>query len=696
MSLSLVERLNAVRRHRFVGRKLECDLFKSVLDVTQPSFSVLYLYGPSGIGKTSLLGEFAQIGKSTQTPVIYLDAHTIDASPESFLTRLQLALNLTPTAVSVQAVATALSRHILLIDSYDRLASLDAWLRDLFLPRLSEQTLIVLAGRCPPSFAWRADPGWQALLHPLPLGNLSSEESQLYLAQRQVPDAQRLAILNFCHGHPLALSLMADYWVQRKDRQGPLAAPPNMVKTLLANFLQEVPSPIHRLTLEACALVRLTTEALLSELLDIPDVHELFEWLRQLSFIESGQLGLFPHDLAREVLTTDLRWRNPDRYAHLHQRAHAYYSARLEQTQAYEQHQILLDHVFLHRHHLAVRSGFAWPTQSNLLPDKLQESDHPALIKLVTAYEGEASARLAAYWLGRQPHNVWVFRDSEQRLAGFFMMVALDQATSADLNTDPAAYAAWSYLQNHAPLRSGETAILVRFWMAQDTYQGVSPTQSLIFMAALQQHRNTPGIAFTFVPCADPDSYFASFAYADFERIPQVDFVVGEQRYGVYGHDWRVVSPMAWQERLAKRAIASSTQMITPSQPAAPALVLSQPEFIQAVRDVFRHYARPDTLHKNPLLRSRLVADEVATSDSVKRVAALQDWVREATESLQSSPRDEKLYRALYRTYLNPAPTQERAAESLNLPFSTYRRHLKAGVTRVANILWQREIRYCS
>jgi len=36
--------------------------------------------------------------------------------------------------------------------------------------------------------------------------------------------------------------------------------------------------------------------------------------------------------------------------------------------------------------------------------------------------------------------------------------------------------------------------------------------------------------------------------------------------------------------------------------------------------------------------------------------------------------------------------TQEHVAELLDLPFSTYRRHLKAGVARVADALWSREI----
>jgi hypothetical protein len=83
---------------------------------------------------------------------------------------------------------------------------------------------------------------------------------------------------------------------------------------------------------------------------------------------------------------------------------------------------------------------------------------------------------------------------------------------------------------------------------------------------------------------------------------------------------------------------------------------------------------------------------EQPDSGQSQRVNVLQNLVKQAVESLQSSPRDEKLYRAVYRTYLNPAPTQEQAAELLDLPFSTYRRHLKAGMTRVIDILWQREI----
>ena len=41
---------------------------------------------------------------------------------------------------------------------------------------------------------------------------------------------------------------------------------------------------------------------------------------------------------------------------------------------------------------------------------------------------------------------------------------------------------------------------------------------------------------------------------------------------------------------------------------------------------------------------------------------------------------------------MRPAGTQERAAEALGLPFSTFRRHLTQGVDRVVAWLWDQEV----
>jgi hypothetical protein len=701
-TLTLFERLNAARHSRFVGRTEEIKLFESAIRAykstllsldaaTEIPFHILHIFGPGGVGKTTLLSEYTRICKQAQIQTIYIDARNIEPTSESFLNALRFVMNLAPNESPIQVLA-AEAIHILLIDTYETLAPLDEWLREVFLPQLPANTLVVLAGRHSPSAAWRADPGWQTLLHILPLRNLNPEESRIYLTKRQIPTTEHGSILDFTYGYPLALSLIADVFAHKGDIHFQPDAVPDVIKALLEKFVQRVPSPAHRMALEACALVRLTTETLLARMLGLPDVHELFEWLRGLSFIEPGQLGLFPHDLAREVLIADLRWRNPDWYIELHGRARTYYTSRLGQTQGQEQHRILFDYIFLHRDNPAVRPRFTWQENSTLLTDKLRPTDPPALLEMVTQHEGEASANLLAHWLQRQPEGVLVFR-AEQQPVGFVMMVALHQARSEDLRVDPAASSAWHYLSSSAPLRTGEGATLFRFWMARDTYQSVSPIQSLIFINFVQHHRLTAGLAFTFFACAEPEDWAAMFAYADLARIPEADFEVGGQRYGVYGHDWRVLPPKAWQAMLAQREIAASAQAIQTSTLNESLVVLSQAEFVKAVREALQDFSRPDALQRNPLLRSRLVMEQVAANANDNQpTAALQSLIQAAAQSLESSPRQAKSYRALYHTYLHPAPTQEQAAELLDLPFSTFRRHLKNGMTRVAEILWLREI----
>ena len=66
--------------------------------------------------------------------------------------------------------------------------------------------------------------------------------------------------------------------------------------------------------------------------------------------------------------------------------------------------------------------------------------------------------------------------------------------------------------------------------------------------------------------------------------------------------------------------------------------------------------------------------------------------IAEAAEELRVHPRDEKLFRAVDQTYLHPAATQEAAAELLDLPFSTYRRHLTSGIQRLTEMLWRQEV----
>ncbi|MGH2544841.1 MAG: ATP-binding protein, partial [Ardenticatenaceae bacterium] len=494
-----------------------------------------------------------------------------------------------------------------------------------FLPQLPENVFVVLAGRNPPALAWRIDPGWQPLIETLSQRNLSEDESRNLLDMRHVPPEQHGIVLEFTHGHPLALALVADVFDQRPDLRFQPDETPDVIKTLLESFVQKVPSPTHRTALEICGLVRLTTEALLSVALDQADTHELFEWLRALSFISSGKEGLFPHDLVREALTADLRWRNPDRYVALHSRARLYYAGRLQQTTGKEQRRVLIDYNYLHRDNPTWKPFFEWQESGGVWTDTLREEDVPALVAMVAEHEGEESAGYAATWLKQQPRSTLVFRDAEPLPAGFMMLLPLHEVPREELMADPATQAAWRYLQTRAPLRAGEKATHFRFWMARRTYQEVSPTQTRVFLNAAQHYLTTPGLAFSFFPCANPAFWAPAFAYMELHRLPEAEYEVSGSRYGAFGHDWRAMPPLAWLDLLAEREVGMMREPAPPPPSSEPLIVLDESTFALAVRDALRDYTRPDLLHHNPLTRSRLVIDQIgAGAGDTERVATLR------------------------------------------------------------------------
>jgi len=444
MSRNLADRLNEARHARFVGRNGELSLFESALRAETLPFFILHIFGPGGVGKTTLLQEFALLSEQYEARPVYLDARNIDLSPDVFVKTLKVSLGYNNGGSIHDVLDAAPQRTVILIDTYESLTPLDSWLRTTFLPQLPDTVLTVLAGRNPPDSAWQGDAGWQDLVRVIFLRNLSQDESRAFLSKRGFPADQQQPALEFTHGHPLALSLVAEVFSQRGQVGLRPEESPDVVKTLMERFVAQVPGPAHRAALEACALVRITTEALLGEMLAMPTsgpasegVHALFEWLRNLSFIESSAEGIFPHDLARETLAADIRWRNPDWYVELHNRARKYYTDRLSQTVGLAQQRLMLDTVFLHRENAVIRSFFDWQATGSMIPYSLEEKDLPALEKMVEKHEGKESAKLANYWFGKYPQNVTVWRNIEAAPLGFFLSLPLHQLSEDDANLDP-------------------------------------------------------------------------------------------------------------------------------------------------------------------------------------------------------------------------------------------------------------------
>jgi hypothetical protein len=170
--------------------------------------------------------------------------------------------------------------------------------------------------------------------------------------------------------------------------------------------------------------------------------------------------------------------------------------------------------------------------------------------------------------------------------------------------------------------------------------------------------------------------------------VEGADFRVGERTYGLYCHDFRTVPLDALLELWTDRAL---TQEVTaPRRRPAEVVALSETDFAEAVRRALRDLRRADLLARNPLLRTRLLRERTTAVEPT--AADLGGTLREAIASLREDPKDDNILRAVEATYVKSARTQEAAAAALGIPFSTYRRHLSLGVSRVVAWCWEREL----
>jgi len=658
---TLGHRLQTARERSFVGRATERALFRSALDGDDDAFSVLYLHGLGGVGKTTLLRQLSGDARAAGRAVIHLDARMISPTPAAFEEEAAAALDTDGV--------------VLMIDTFEQCQALEAWLRTRFLPRLPYNALVVIAGRIPPDPRWRTDPDWNDALRVITMQGLGEGEARTLLTARGVPAHLHQDILAFAGGHPLALTLAAEVAARETSELGDWSTARDVVETLLAQLVGDVPSQDHRRALEVCALVEVTTEdTLLSGVGESAPV--LFEWLRSLPFVESGRYGAFPHDVVRDALLADLRWRDPRGFETLHQRIHGYL---LDRVRTADDSAVMAETrslLYLYRTGSAVADYVTWTAQGEVYEDNYRPEYRDVVVRLAKEGEGTETADLVAFWLDRQPQGFHVHRRTETgEVVAFHAWLNLDEADPDEIDRDPVVAAVWQHSNAYGPSRPGERVAVSRFAIDPAANGRTSAAVDLMVTRATAEWLRAARVSWSFMVASDAEFWRPQMEVVGHSPVT-MDLHIGAGTYGVFGHDWRVVPVAEWLTRMTREVLSGTLPSVTH------ALMLPRPEFEVAVRAALRDIGRDDLLTVNTLCATRLANDG----------AELRTLLTEAVETLAKSPSDEKFYRAVHTTYFCRVPTQEAAAERLGLPFSTFRRHLVQGIATVCDRLWDREL----
>ena len=666
--------IDEARRQAFVGRAAEFATFDELLGGDGPR-RVLFIHGPGGIGKSTLLDQFRLRAREGGRSTVTIDGFYVDCSAEG----VQAAFD---RAVARDGPGQGLAgrpRAVLLLDSYERLALIDNWIRNEFLPALPAGVVVVIAGRQPPSAPWRTDPGWRAIVAVHALGRLSDTESLELLARAGLPEPVDVRLAPLAQGHPLTLALLADAAVNGRAVPDDLADAPDLVAALVSQVVGDVPSEAHATALAVCAYTWLTTEDLLRRAVG-DAAPEIWSWLASQPYVTRGTDGLYPHDLVRDVLDADLRRRSPDGYLRVHWIVHQHVMSHLLRPDVTDR-QLWAHHkLWLHRRG-PLWSAY-WLIRENgsaaVVPGR--PADHPEVLAAIERFEGPESAALAARWLDAQPENLFVVR-APTGIAAYVHQVVYPTDPSL-CDADPVVRAVLDEAARISPARPGEQIWIGRFFGGTAEHQH-DPYAAVIGPVVGTIEWVTRPLAWTFVVSIAPDIWGPIFAYSGFTHESTLDH--GGQRYTLYAIDWRRCPVDVWLDMLGERELTGATGPPPPERLRPPPL--DRAAFGDAVRAALRDLHHPDRLQASPLIGSALAFGFRGSSPG-----RLGDVLRAGIDQLGREPRSEPLHRVLDRTYVRAAPTQEAAAEVLGLPFSTYRRHLARAIERLTDLLWAVEI----
>jgi hypothetical protein len=519
-----------VRDEVFVGRVAELVTFRQALSGGPAAPVMLYLHGPTGIGKSALLRRFADEARATGRPVVPVDGLSIAARPEAF--------------EAAAAEALEQDRALLLVDGFEQCQGLETWLRTRFLPRLPEHALIVAAGRRPLGPVWRSDPGWFSVLRMLTLGELPPQDADALLAAHGVAPALRPGVLAQVGGHPLALSLAGEL-AARDDNWRPSG---DIAAALLKTLAGELPSPAYRLALALSAHLRTTTRELLRAALPGEDENALFEWLSALPFVQSCGRGLYPHELVRGALVTGLAGAGGPGYQELHRRVLRYL---VERVRSGDEPLAVADAAqYITGVADRQRAFFTFGADGQVTEDTYRPEDRAALVTMAQQAEGADTARLVEFWLDRQPQNFAVYRSVGGAPVAFMARLGFARKRHDELAADPMLAGAWAHCGLAGPPAEGEHFSVVRFLVDPAAPRRPSPMMDLMLERCLVASLRERGLMRSYSVWSDPGYWRPLLANADYHPVAGEEHSFDGRRHALFAHDWRAAPLSRWVDNL--------------------------------------------------------------------------------------------------------------------------------------------------
>jgi Transcriptional regulatory protein, C terminal len=531
---------------RLVGRDHEMAVLRGLL--TEGGPPVVFVHGIAGIGKSALLEAFGVEARGAGATVLRLDCRSIEPTERGFLAALEgkTGGELTTAEAAARRLDALGERVVLVLDTYELARLLDPWLRQTFVPTLSDKVRIVLSGREPPMTGWPSALG--ALFRGLPLDNLRREAAEELLRRAGVDERDSDRVYRLARGHPLSLRLAASALAERQDLSLEVVTVKAIVEGLTDLYLGVLDSKT-RLALDAASVVRRATLSLLAAMLPETAPQDAFERLRALPFVEVGEDGLVLHDTVRESIAALLRSADPARSKRY--RAAAWRQLREEVAHAprHEMWRYTADLLYILENPI-VREGF-FPTTDHLFSaEAAVPADGPAIAEIVARHMPPASASVMEAWWRLAPEAFRVLRDRQDTVSGFYNVCEIDRVSHRLVEEDPMLARCWDHLRRN-PVPRGQRVLFSRAWLSRDYGEAPSPVQAASWLDIKRIYMEMrPTLRRIYSIVRDVATYGPMVAPLGFELVPGDPIEFDGVPYFATQNDFGPSSIDGWLARL--------------------------------------------------------------------------------------------------------------------------------------------------
>ncbi len=480
-------KLAEIELRHFVDRQVQHHIFEKALNSHQQDWQILNLFGPTGVGKSILLKAFKRLATTQTRLFILTDTTELNDAPEKFLEMLQhrleplISMNDTSLDSALDAIHR-LARHgtkiIFAFDHHNKANAFNRWLRELFLPQLPPQSIIVIASRHPLETWWGGDSTWNRSIEALPLANFTFEEATAYLQAHGIDNTRQIQeAWHLSDGLPLALSIIVSI-VEREGTEviQKLHQRTDLTQKLVQHWRQETSEEGICELVEAASTVRCFNLDLLGQLIqhDIDDA--LFSKLISASFVQSTRHAWTLHNLVRETIARNFKHRTPSAYNEMRARALLYFGRVATQPGSEQERSAALEELFYMLADGLVRAALYDPQgrEGNTL---YMESATPADFSDIEEYMAQwrekcatlSGAKIDLYdrdkqspnpqWIAKEPREpellnfteiitkmpgaVKLLRDAQQQLRGLTIIFPINKTTQEYLAQIPVTH---SYL----------------------------------------------------------------------------------------------------------------------------------------------------------------------------------------------------------------------------------------------------------